>query len=282
MLMRHGPMKVSLYVSVLLLLGCGGPSYYLASYERDINSSTRAIETARDDVHRAAAYTTRGSAYSEKARYSRAFNLISPDEYARLFGLAIKDHDQAIALDPASAEVYFGRGVAYYDRAVLEVVVNGALTGNKATWNLWFDPAIADFRKATEKNPRHSLAWDRMGLSHETIGEFDQAIHAYTQEMALDPRLGRSRLGDTYCERGNSNQKENKIDAAIADYEKSIDSGAIGDGCSCDPYNPLFGLYTEQRRYDQGWLVVRQALSYGKWIMPELLERLQKESGRKN
>ena len=94
-----------LYVSVLLLLGLllGGclPSFYLASYERDISSSTQAIETARDDAHRAAAYTKRGSAYSEKARYSRAFKLISPDEYARLFGLAIKDHAQAIALDPA-------------------------------------------------------------------------------------------------------------------------------------------------------------------------------------
>ena len=103
-----------LYASVLLLLGlllggCG-PSFYLASYERDISSSTRAIETARDDAHRAAAYTKRGSAYSEKARYSRAFKLISPDEYARLFGLAIKDHDQAIALDPASAEAYYSRG----------------------------------------------------------------------------------------------------------------------------------------------------------------------------
>jgi hypothetical protein len=28
----------------------------------------------------------------------------------------------------------------------------------------------------------------------------------------------------------------------IADYEKSIDAGAIADGCSCDPYNPLLGL----------------------------------------
>jgi hypothetical protein len=275
-----------LYVSVLLLLGfllggCG-PSYYLASYERDISSSTRAIETARDDAHRAAAYTERGSAYSEKARYSRAFKLIPPDEYDRLFGLAIKDHDQAIALDPASADAYYRRGEAYYDRAVLEVVVNGTLVGNKATWDLWFAPAIADLRKATEKDARHYLAWDRLGLSHETIGDLDQAINAYTQEMPLDPKLGRSRLAEAYCTRGYSNQKEKKYDAAIADYEKSIDAGANADGCSCDPYNPLFGLYTEDRRYDQGWVVVRKAWSSGKWIMPDLLDRLQKESGRRN
>jgi len=277
----------SLFVSTLLLLGflllgCGGPSYYLASYERDIDSSTRAIDTARDDAHRADAYSKRGSAYSEKARYSRAFKLISPDEYARLFDLAIKDHDQAIALDPASAEAYFSRGVAYYDRAVLEVVVNGTLVGDKATWNLWFDPAIADFRKATEKDSRHSLAWDRLGLSHETIGELDQAINDYTQEMATEPKLGKSRVANAYCLRGTSNQKEKKYDAAVADYEKAIDLGAAADDWSCDPYNPLFGLYAESRRYDQGWEIVHKARTSGKWIMPELLDRLQKESGRSN
>ncbi len=101
---RYGPMKASLKIAGLLcapvllfLAGCDrmAQSWYLSSYEREISSSTQAIETARDDVHRAAAYAKRGSAYSEKARYSRAFKLISADEYARLFGLAVKDHDQA-------------------------------------------------------------------------------------------------------------------------------------------------------------------------------------------
>ena len=275
-----------LYVSVLLLLGvllggCG-QSWYLAGYERDISSATRAIETARDDAQRAAAYTKRGDAYSEKARYSRAFNLIPPDEYARLFDLAVKDHDQAIALDPASAEAYFNRGQAYYDRAVLEVVVNGTLVGDKATWNLWFDPAIADFRKATQKDARHELAWDRLGLSHETIGELDQAIEAYRQVMALDRKLGRARLADAYCERAGTHQKDKNDDAAIADYEKSIDFGARDDGCSCDPYNPLIGLYEQDRRYDQVWEVVHKAWKSGKWIAPDLLSILQKESGRRN
>ena len=271
-----------LLVLSLLLGGCG-QSYYLASYERDISSSTRAIETARDDAHRAAAYTERGSAYSEKARYSRSFKLISSDEYARLFGLAIHDHDQAIALDPASPEAYFNRGVAYYDRAVLEVVVNGALVGNKATWNLWFDPAIADFRKTTEIDPRHPLAWDRLGLSHETIGELDQAINAYTQEMAaVDQKLGRRRMANAYCLRGDSDQKEKKFDVAIADYEKAIDLGAAADDWSCDPYNPLLILYAENRRYDRGWEIVQKARRSSKWIEPEFLDKLKRESGRSN
>ena len=273
-----------LYASVLLLLGvllggCG-QSWYLAGYERDIGSATRAIETARDDAHRAAAYSKRGSAYSEKARYSRAFKLISSDEYDRLFGLAIRDHDQAIALDPVSAEARFSRGNLL--RPGRPGDSGGRYGGgHSAARKAWFDPAAADFKQAVERDGRNHLAWDMLGLIHETTGEFDQAIREYSQEMALDP-LGKSRVANAYCLRGASNQTEKKYDAAVADYEKAIDFGAAADDWSCDPYNPLFGLYANSRRYDQSWEVVRKARTSGKWIEPESLERLKKESGRSN
>lgn len=264
---------------VLFLAGCGR-SWYLNGYERDIGNSTQEIASARDDAHRAAAYTKRGSAYAEKARYSRAFKLIAPEEYARLFGLAIQDHDQAIALDPASAEAYYGRGEAYYTRADLETVVDGKLVASDAERKAWFAPAAADFTKAVEKDSRNSQAWDMLGVTHETMGELDQAISDYSQELALNPKLGRLRLADAYCARGGSDQKEKKRDAAIADYEKAIDTGASADGCSCDPYNPLLVLYTRDRQYDQGWEVVHKARGSRKWIEPEFLDRLKKESGR--
>ncbi|MSV35959.1 MAG: tetratricopeptide repeat protein [Bryobacterales bacterium] len=71
-------------------------------------------------------------------------------------------------------------------------------------------------------------------MIHETIGELDQAISDYSQELALNP-MGRMRLADAYCARGSANQKEQKHDAAIADFEKSIDTGSTADGCSCIP-----------------------------------------------
>jgi tetratricopeptide (TPR) repeat protein len=254
----------------------------MSSYDRDIRSSTKAIESASDNAQRAEAYARRGSAYSEKARYSKAFKLITADEYNRLFDLAIKDHDQAVALDP-SAEAYYTRGATYYDRAALEAVVDGRLMGSEADRKAWFGPATADFKKATEKDSRLYLAWDRLGLIHETTGELDQAISDYAQEMALN-QLGRARLADAYCTRGgySSSQKEKKYDAAIADYEKSIDLGATADGCSCDPNNPLLALYTDGRRYDQAWGVVHKAQKSKTWIAPESLDKLKRESGRSN
>ena len=287
---RYGAMTTSLRIAGLLcasvlifLSGCNriARSWYLSSYDRDISSATKAIETARDNARRAEAYEKRGSAYSEKARYSRAFKLISADEYNRLFGLAIKDHDPAISLHP-SAEAYYTRGVTYYDRAALDAVVDGRLMGTDAVREAWFGPATSDFRKAVERDARLYLAWDRLGLIHETTGELDQAIREYTQEMALNP-LGRVRLADAYCTRGGSTNKNGKEDDdAIADYEKSIDTGATADGCSCDPYNPLIALYAESRQYDQAWVVVHKAQKSGKWVTPETLDRLKKESGRTN
>ena len=66
LLIVHRPLCVSVILLLSLLLGgCVRivQSLYQAGYDRDISSSTRAIETARDDAHRAAAYTKRGSAY---------------------------------------------------------------------------------------------------------------------------------------------------------------------------------------------------------------------------
>ncbi len=276
------PLRITtlLCASVLLpLAGCTriARSWYLSSYDRDITSATKAIEKAHDNAQRAEAYAKRGSAYSEKARYSRAFKLISTDDYDHLFGLAVKDHDQAISLDPARAEAYYTRGVTYYDRAELDAVVDGRLVGSEADRKAWFAPAASDFKKAIERDSQLYLAWDRLGLIHETTGELDEAVNDYTHEMALNP-LGRARLADAYCARGSSHQKN--YDAAIADYEKSIDTGATTDACSCDPYNPLLMLYADSHRYDQAWGVVSKARKSGKWIAPESLDRLKKESGR--
>ena len=64
-----------------------------------------------DDARRAAAYADRGDAYAEKARYLRAFDLVSGGASDELFQLGIRDHDQAIALEPGSAKMYYRRGL---------------------------------------------------------------------------------------------------------------------------------------------------------------------------
>ena len=94
---------------IFSLAGCGRvwQSFYINGCDRDIRKAAKSMETAKSDTQRAAAHADRGDAYAEKARYSRAFKLISSEEYERLFGAAITDYGQALALDPDNAEMYF-------------------------------------------------------------------------------------------------------------------------------------------------------------------------------
>jgi len=197
-------------------------------------------------------------------------SLITPDEYRRLFGLAIKDHDQSSALDPGNAEMYFERGLSHYDRAAL---ANEPDTDHTS----WFDAARADFTKALDRDPRHAMAYDYLGLVDEQTDRVEQAIADFTHEMELNPKLGRLRLADVYCNRGNSFLEKKQYGPAVSDFEKSIEFGIDADGCSCEPYNPLAYIYIDvMRNYDKGWELVRRTKDSRNLIAPEYMERLKK------
>ena len=264
----------------ILLGGCEmGHAMFTGARDREISDSTQAIQSARNDVERAKAYSKRGAAYSEKARYSREFKLIPADQYEHLFGLAVKDHDEAIRLNPDSAEMYFNRAQAYYNRGAWDLVGQD-LIGQK-DGKPWLDLAAADFQKATEKAPRDDRAFDMLGLTHEQNGELDKAIRDYTQEMALNP-FGKQRLADAHCVWGFRLQQGKDYAAAAVEYEKSIELGAADDkSCPIEPFNALVAFYTtENRQYDKAWEMVHRAQKLKRRIEPEQLERLKKDSGR--
>jgi len=266
--------------AVLSLSGCNWiiqayQSSQLRSYDSEINRETQAIANAHSDSERARAYSQRGNAYSEKARYGRAFKIIPTDEYERLFNLAVNDHNQAIALNPGGADPYYKRAQAYYARASLDLTVH---QNSKP----WFDLAAADFETTTQKDPRNIEAFDMLGLTHEQNGDWDKAVQAYSQELASNPKLGKARLADAWCGRGQHDQTDMDLGAAAADYEKSIAYGGStdNDGCSCEPYNSLLVIYTERREYDKAWDFVHRA-QQSKWQLDsELINQLKKASGR--
>jgi tetratricopeptide (TPR) repeat protein len=271
-------LKIGCVSLVLVTAGCGriAQSVYLNGCDRDIGSATHAIDTAHDAAQRAKGFSQRGHAYSEKARYSRLYKLIPHDEYERLFNLAISDHGEAVALDPQTAEVYLDRGQAYYDRAIME-----SLEGKDS--KPWFDGAASNFETAIQRDARNYLAFDRLGLVHEQNGEPEKAIEDYTKEMALNP-LGKARLTDAYCTLGSHYHGLKKYDTAAAGYRKSIElRSGPDDGCACDPYESLMALYTvETRQYDQAWELVHLAQRSNRRLSPELIDRLKKDSGRRD
>ena len=266
---------ISSVAALVLLVGCEwyGRGGFLARCDREIRESTQEIDASRDDAHRAQGQSARGTAYSEKARYSRSFKLISSEEYGRLFDLAIADHDRAVALAPGDGRFYLARGLAYYWRAVLE-----ERTDPKAA--TLYDTAKADFGRALERDSRNEQAFDMRGLVHSANGDHDQAIRDFAEVAKLDPHLGKMRLADAYCRRGDSDVKAKNYDLAISDYDKAIEFDAPSDGCDCQPDSPLAWTYLETRQYDRSWEVVHRAQRAHRWIMPELIERLKEASGR--
>jgi tetratricopeptide (TPR) repeat protein len=268
-------------LAILILFGgCGtGPAMFIGARDGEINNSTQAIQSARNDVERGKAYSIRGAAYSEKARYSREFKLIPAAEYERLFDLAVKDHDEAIRLNPDSAEMYFNRAQAFYDRGTWDLVGQDSI--DQKVGKPWLDRAAADFEKATEKDPGNDHAFDMLGLTHEQNREFDKAIRDYTQEMALKP-WAQQRLADAYCDWGFRLQQEKNYAGAIAEYQKSIEFGTADEhSCPYEPYNALVAFYTtESPQYEKAWAMVHQAQKLKRRIEPEQLERLKKDSGR--
>ena len=277
---------VVLLAGLITLAACG--TAFLSARDRDIANSTQAIGTARDDAQRAKAFSSRGTAYSEKARYGRIMKVIPNDEYERWFALAIKDHNQALALDPASAEVYFNRAQTYYDRGALDLVestmrpANGTPPKNSDSTKAWFDAAATDFEKAAEIDAKNSRAFDMLGLTYESNGDQDKAVQAYTRELALDRHLGRLRLADAYCNIGYRHDLQKDFAAAATAYLKSIEFGRADDKtCPVEPFAQLIAIYTtETPLYEKAWEIVHEAQKAGRRIAPELIERLKKDSGR--
>jgi len=260
-----------LFAGIVLLGGCTRiyrmyQSWYVSRYDGEIRRAGQAIAASRNTTQQSAAYADRADAYAGKARYSRLMKLIAGEEYNKVFDLAVQDYNQAIALDPDSAEMYYRRGNAYYSRAGLDMIYESHPSAFLA-------PAKADFSRAVEKDPKHVMALDMLGLTDGSMGDWTQAIADFEQEAAQDPRR-RFRVSDAYCNRGSRYPRE-KYDLAISDLNRTIQMRDASDPCECEPYNPLLAIYIQTREYDKAREVVALAQRSGKWIAPEYLEQLK-------
>ena len=258
-----------LFAGMLLLVGCAriSHSWYLSRDDAKIRHAGEALAAAKSDAERSAAYAERADAYADKARYSRLMKLIADEDYNKLFDLALQDYNQAIALAPGNVDMYFRRGNAYYSRASLDMM--------RAPKAAFLAPAKADFSRAAEMNPKNAMAFDMLGLTDASMGNWTQAIADFKQETGMD-HLQSLRLSDAYCNRGTIYMGERKYDLAISDLNQSIQISAPGDACECEPYNPLLTIYLKQtHEYDKARALAAQAQHSGKWISPENLEQLK-------
>jgi tetratricopeptide (TPR) repeat protein len=180
-------------------------------FDRAIADYTKAIEI---DPKRAVAYINRGLAYRCRGE----------DD------LAIADYTKAIEINPKSPVAFLHRGNAYHakgdnDRAIADNAFHYFARGDQYADEREFDPAIAEYTKAFELNPRvpnASLAWRYFvrGIMYGEMGDPDRAIADFTRAIELNPK------STTYLSaRGEAKFRKGQFKEASADFLRDIEIG---------------------------------------------------------
>jgi tetratricopeptide (TPR) repeat protein len=108
----------------------------------------------------------------------------------------------AILLNPAFADAYITRGVAYGD------------TGRH-------DRAIEDFNAAIAIDPNAAISYYDRGCSYHSSGQYDKAIEDFNKAIAL-----KSDDPDAYTNRGRAYYQTGKMNEAVANFEKACSMGS--------------------------------------------------------
>jgi tetratricopeptide (TPR) repeat protein len=167
---------------------------------------------------------------------------------------AISHYTHAIELDPDSAEAYYNRALAF--QAVAEP-----------------ERALADYSRAIELRPAYAEAHNNRGNLYAAGGQFDPAIRDFTRAITLRPQYT-----EALANRGHAYQATGKYREAVADYSKAIANRPDFAAAYHDRAAALYLL----KDYEQAWADIRMCRQLGLAPNPELLRRLEVDSGRRD
>ncbi|NXH10275.1 TTC6 protein, partial [Bucco capensis] len=184
------------------------------------------------------------------------------------FKEAVRSFDQALKLDPASADAYVGRGNSYME--------NGHKAGCKQ--------AQKDFLRAIHLNPQCVKARIGLGYNLQAAGKLQKAWNQFTVAICIDPKChaaydGRAsvclQMGETFAafqdtnaalkltntaplltNRGVINQLMGHLPCAMKDYQEAI---------SVDPnyalaYFNAANIYFQNRQFSQAYCYYTKVL----------------------
>ena len=96
--------------------------------------------------------------------------------------LALQILDATVAMAPEEAEAWYLRAKVYYAQ------------GN-------YDLALADLKRALDRDPRHYRALEGLGLVYDASGRKPDALEAYRQALAVNPFLKDADLAVKFLEK---------------------------------------------------------------------------------
>jgi len=145
---------------------------------------------------------------------------------------ALRDYDQAIALDPTYAQAYSNRGLTLaelgrreealrdYDQAVtLDPALAPAYANRGITLRSLGrrEEALRDYDQAVALDPALALAYANRGLTLAELGRHEEALRDYDQVIALDPTYAQA-----YANRGLTLAVLKRREEALRDFARAI------------------------------------------------------------
>ena len=120
---------------------------------------------------------------------------------------AIADFNEAIRINPKSAEFFGNRGAVYMTKRN-------------------YESAIADLSEAIRLDPNDTLAFFNRGNAYTYKNDLDHAVADYTEAVRLDARFAAAFVGRAFARNAGAD-----LDGAIADYSAS--DPARSKTCQC-------------------------------------------------
>lgn len=167
---------------------------------------------------------------------------------------AIAHFTRVIELNPDSAEAHYNRANAWQSRGETE-------------------RALVDYSRAVELKPAHAEAYNNRGSLHAACGQFDPAIRDFAQAIAL-----RADYTDALANRGRAYLETGRYREAVADYSMAI--ATKPDIASA--YHDRAAAYYRLKEYDRAWADIRLSRRLGLASNPELIRRLETDSGQRD
>jgi tetratricopeptide (TPR) repeat protein len=164
---------------------------------------------------------------------------------------AIAHYTRALELEPRAAEACYNRGLAFQARGDAE-------------------RALADYSQAIELRPAYAEAHNNRGNLHAARGEFEAAIRDFTQAIALRPDYT-----EALANRGRARQEVGKYSEAAEDYSRAI--ATRPDFALA--YHDRAVIFYHLKDYERAWSDLRTCRQLGLTPNPELVRRLEADSG---
>jgi len=242
---------------ILNLARAYGESGDLAHAAKVIEDVPEPDRTARMEFTLGATYEQMKRPKDAIAAYQRAVNL-QPDDVPTLNALA-----QALLNDnqfDAALKIYNQIATADPENAAPLIKISEIQRRQQK-----YEDALATIRKARKKDPESLEAGYDEGLLLDVLGHYDEAAStysamvdetshangAYTPEEKNNRGIFLDRLGSVYHE-------QNKVDQAIATYQKMIDLG--GDQAK-HGYQSEVDVYNDAHQLDKAVEVSKQAIA---------------------